>query len=278
MSDLTKQYDYNKLLEEEKEAYSTVEITKELKLGGAHAYNSWQYYWRRIGGQTQHKEWANMPAYLDRTFGNLSRPIRILSLGSGYCGHEIECAEKLTSSYLMTCIDINEELFVRAREVKKEKHLSMEFRVEDLNFIAIDRGKFDLIFANAVLHHIINLEHLYEQIRLGLSEHGIFQLVEVVGMNRKLIWDENEKVANALLDLVPDRITRKIRLTAGFAEKGMEGIRQEDILPPLREKFHPIFECRHGAFMRYICTHPDLGRYFDPNDKSAKPFLDFLIE
>jgi hypothetical protein len=58
----------------------------------------------------------------------------------------------------------------------------------------------------------------------------------------------------------------------------MEGIRQQDILPLLRQHFTPLFERLHGAFMRFICTHPELGPVFDPRNEETRRYLDFLIE
>lgn len=278
MKDLTTAYDYQKLIQEEKKHYSSIEITEDLKEGGAHANGSWHYYWQKVAYELRCCEFSNTPAYLDHHFGRADRPIQILSLGSGYCGTEVDWSRSLKMPYQIVCTDINEELFHRAAEVAASERLAMEFRVEDLNFIQIEPGRFDLIFAHAALHHVINLEHLIEQIALGLSEDGLFHVVEVVGMNRKLIWDENERFANCLLDLVPLQITRGIRLNVPFASDGMEGVRQEDILPLVRDRFHVVFEWRHGAFMRYICTHPNLGLYFDPNDRAARPYLDFLME
>jgi hypothetical protein len=57
----------------------------------------------------------------------------------------------------------------------------------------------------------------------------------------------------------------------------MEGIRQEDIYPLLRKHFIALFEHRHGAFMRFVCTHPELGPAFDVNDTEARRHLEFLI-
>ena len=97
-------------------------------------------------------------------------------------------------------------------------------------------------------------------------------------MNRKLIWDENEQFANTLLDALPKEITHGIRLKVPFETDGMEGVRQEDILPLIYQNFQPIFELRHGAFMRFICTHGDLGCSLDPIQPHAKQALDFLME
>jgi hypothetical protein len=124
---------------------------------------------------------------------------------------------------------------------------------------------------------VINLEHLFGQIVNGLSPTGILHVTEVSGKNRKLIWDRNERYANALLDLMPERLTRGVRLAVREDPDGMEGIRQEDIIPLLRNHFVALFEHRHGAFMRFICTHPQLGSTFDVTDEEARRCLDFLI-
>ena len=278
MKDLTKQFAYEQLMQAEKEHYSQIERTEDLKEGGQHANSSWAYYWRRVAESISQSEYGNLALYLDHTFGAAGGAIRILSLGSGYCGMELELAKGLASNYSITCTDVNEVLFEEAKRRAQQDNLSMVFRMEDLNFIRIPEQEFDLIVAHASLHHVINLEHLFDQIAKGLTPRGIFHLVEVTGMNRKLIWDENERFANALLDLVPARITRNLRLGITFETEGMEGVRQQEIPELLHQRFQPLFELRHGAFIRFICTHPELGKYFDPADDEARRYLDFLID
>ena len=48
------------------------------------------------------------------------------------------------------------------------------FIIGDLNFVNLPENKYDLIFCNGVLHHIINLEHLLAQINRSLKDDGIF--------------------------------------------------------------------------------------------------------
>jgi SAM-dependent methyltransferase len=277
--DLTKAFDYAQLIEEEKAHFSDVVVTDELKEGGAHANKSWDYYFQRVGNVIAKNGFANLADYLCQIAPSMNRPLEILSLASGYCGHEIELARKMTRPYKLTCTELNEDIFERARSVAKTEGLAMSFEAADLNFIWIEPKRYDLIFAHAAIHHVINLEHLFEQIAGGLSPTGIFHLVEVVGKNRKLIWDENERYANALLDLIPDELIRGIRISVPQEAVGMEGIRQEEILPLLRKHFSPIFEHRHGAFMRIICTvYPDLGLALDPQKNESRRYLDFLID
>jgi SAM-dependent methyltransferase len=278
MKDLTKNYDYERLIREEKEHYSKIEVTERLTEGGAHANSAWNHYWERVGRVLDRSGCADLARYLCQNVAKGSQPLEVLSLGSGYCGHEIELARGMTRRYRLTCTDVNESVFEKAKAVAHNERLSMEFRPADLNFIQIDPGRYDLIFAHAAIHHVINLENLFEQLAHGLRAQGVFHLTEVVGKNRKLIWESNERYANALLDLIPHRYTHGIRLAVPEDVDGMEGIRQEDIMPLLRQHFSPVFEYRHGAFMRFICTHGDLGPLLDPRNSEARRYLDFLID
>lgn len=274
--DLTKNYDYARLVDEEKRHYTDIEVTADLKEGGVHAGDCWQYYWQRVA-----EDLASGPVaigdYLQQCFPDDTGTLKVLSLGSGYCGNEIDLARQLKGKVHVVCTDINEQLFVQAQRVVEEEQLSMEFRTEDLNFIAIEPGQYHMIFAHAVLHHVINLEHLFDQISTGLVEGGFLHLVEVVGENRRLLWQDNEAFANRLLDTLPRAITKGYRLAVKPEDSGMEGIRQEDIPVELQKGFDPIYEHTHGAFMRFICTNGRLAPRFNPRDPAARRCLDFLI-
>ncbi|MEM8964271.1 MAG: class I SAM-dependent methyltransferase, partial [Acidobacteriota bacterium] len=278
--DRTRDFDYDRLIEEEKEHYSTIEVTETLHEGGVHARSSWEYYWQRVALTIDRSPFHDLASWLevDSLRRNLGRPIRILSLGSGYCGPELALARALSVPYEVRCTDINPDLFTQAREQAEADGLSLDFAEADLNFMTIEPGHWDLIFAHASIHHVINLEQLFDQIRGGLSTHGIFHLVEVVGQNRKLIWDENERYANRLLDLLPAELTGDQRLAVPEEVDGMEGVRQEDILPLLRERFTARFEHRHGAFMRFVCTHIHAGEALDPGNPETLAWLDMLID
>ncbi len=277
MTDHTRAYDYDRLVREEKEHYAHIEITDGLKEGGAHASSAWQHYWEHVGRRIAEGPFANLGEALVRGRPAEGRPLEILSLGSGYCGHELDLARSLRVPYRIRCTDLNEALFEQARAKATAEGLHVEFGAADINFMSIDRRRYDLILAHACIHHVINLEHLLDQVAGGLAEGGLFHTVDVVGRNRKLIWDENERYANAVLDLVPARITGGRRLRVEEDAEGMEGIRQEEILPQLRRTLRPVYEHRHGAFMRFVCTDPELSLGFDPRDDEARRFLDFLI-
>lgn len=278
MKDMTSNYDYTRLTEEEKEHYSKIEVTNELTEGGQHASSSWQYYWTRVAEEIRSSPFSDIAGYLERRYTTSDRRLRILSLGSGYCGHELAMAQSLKCAYEITCTDINETLFTEARNRTKASGLSIRFEVEDLNFIRIAPGGYDMIFAHAVLHHVINLEMLFDQIIQGLNDGGILHLVEVIGQNRRLLWEDNERFANLMLDVLPHELTEGARIQASYEQEGMEGVRQEDIVPILRERFETLYEYTHGAFMRYVCTDERFSRHLNPEHKLGKRYLDLLID
>jgi SAM-dependent methyltransferase len=275
--DLTTQFDYKRLIDEEREHYSGIAVTKDLKEGGGHASTSWAYYWEHVYRTISCGPFADVPQWLDRNVSYPDRPIEILSLGSGYCGHELDFARRIRKPCRVHCTDLNEQLFAQARERSAQEGLDLTFQAADLNFIEIEPNRYDMIFAHAVLHHVINLERLYAQIRRGLTERGVLHLVEVVGQNRKLIWDDNERFANRLLDSLPPEVIGDHRLLVVPEDEGMEGIRQEEIMPLLESEFRPVYEHRHGAFMRCLCTNPTFAERLHPNSTVHRRCLDFLL-
>ncbi len=244
------------------------------KEGYGHADDSWQFYWLRLHDRLKGTPFADLLGYIERVFQDLGRPLRILSLGRG---HELDMVRRLRLPHHIVCTDPNAAMFAPAREAAARAAFSFEIREAELDFLHIEPRRYDLIVAHAALHPVVNLEHLLEQVAGGLSNRGLFHVTEVVGRNGTLLWDENQRLANTLLDALPPHMTRGLRLAVEAEAKGLEAMRQEDILPLLHDTFSTAFEHGHGAFMRFICTHPVLGACFDVKDPSALAALEFLI-
>ena len=278
--DHTGEYDYEALIQEEKAHYSEIEVTDRLTEGGIHDAGPWVHYWKKIGEKvgSNAPEGGNVAALVQASTD--ADPIRVLSLGSGYCGQEIMLAKQFARPYEILCTDVNEALFEQAKKTADEQGLHLTFETADLNFMEIEAGSYDLIFAHAVMHHVINLEHLFQQIHRGLKKNGLFHLVDVCGENRRLLWEKNREFANTLLELCPKDPEGggPLSIPPPAVAEGMEGVRQEEIIPFLESYFDPVFEFRHGAFMRFICLDAKMARALDPLDEKKRRHLDFLIE
>jgi SAM-dependent methyltransferase len=281
LDDKSKGYDYNTLIREELNDFTKVERTSNLKLGGIHDFEAWKYYWRYVTKKVREKLGENFWQNLARRANMLNSP-RILSLGCGFGGIEIEIARDLKTNYEMLGLDLNEEIMEEAKKLVQQTGLNIKFEQCDLNYISLPKNSFDFVFAHASLHHIINLEHLFQQVHDALSPDGEFFIFDIIGKNRVLLWEENLHFLNRILERIPShlrddgmgKVVSKIEIGL---HTGMEGIRQEEIPNLLFQYFHPKFYYTHDAFIRFIATHEVIGKHLSSGSQECKDVLDYLI-
>ncbi len=279
--DWTEAFDYRKLTREELEEYSNIEVTEDLREGGIHAQKAWGYWFRYLSERV----WKTSLSKEIVSFCNEVDHPRILSLGCGYGGLELKIAESLTKAHEITAVDINEGILAKARKEARVHDLNIRFLQLDLNFLEIQENAFDVIFAHASLHHLLNLEHVFHQIHKGLKDRGRLVVQDIIGKTQVLFWKDNVEYAKDVVRSMPARYTSGISNQHGIipaytepsVQKGMEGIRQEEIPSLLGKYFFPIKMFEYGSFMRMICTHPELGPRFDPDRKEDRKYLERLF-
>jgi len=118
------------------------------------------------------------------------------------------------------------------------------------------------------LHHLVALEHLFDGVAKCLAPHGRFIVSDMIGRNGHMRWPEALVIVNEYWEELPasyryDR-QRFCQLDAfvnwDCAKDGFEGIRAQDILPLLVQRFS--FEV-FLAFANVI--DPFIERSFGPN-------------
>ena len=98
------------------------------------------------------------------------QPLRFVSLGSGNCDLEIQIAQKLLSSgleeFTIEYLDVNLTMLDRGKENAKVNGVARNllFNEIDLNLWS-PTNIYDSVLANQSLHHIVELEHVFEQIK-----------------------------------------------------------------------------------------------------------------
>ena len=276
--DLTARYDYQRLIDEEIDEYCNIEVTEDLREGGVHALKAWDYWFIYLARNVWKTDFAReVVDYASR----LSNP-RILSLGCGYGGHELNIARLLTPPFELVGVDLNPHIFSQAQDEAREASLNIRFDAGDLNFLQIDRDCFDIIYAHASLHHVINLEKLMLQIRGGLKKGGRLIVVDMIGRNRSLFWKENRDFAKDVIREMPSRYKSFMhildRLRWGFdVDHGMEGVRQEEIEPEILKYFTPVKCFKYGSFMRMICANKHIGANINPDKDEDRRYLESLF-
>jgi SAM-dependent methyltransferase len=275
--DWTIVFDYLKLMDEEIEEYSSIEVTEDLREGGIHAQKAWEFWFKYLSERV----WkTSLKSEVMQFCSGICEPT-ILSLGCGYGGVELEIAKALKPRYQMTAVDLNPGILAKGRVEAQANGLNIRFLPLDLNFVEIREKSFDLIIAHASLHHLLNLEHLFSQIHRGLKDRGRLIVQDIIGKTQVLFWKENVDFAIDLVEKMPSRYRAGISLppyTEPSIQIGMEGIRQEEIEPLLNGYFNPIKMFKYGSFMRMICTHPGLGKRFDPDIEADRRYLQSLCE
>ena len=278
MAELTSRPDAARHRLEARERLAQIAVTDDLGEGGAAANPAWRHYSERLRPSLQASGFASFGVHLSRTLAELERPIEVLSLGGGSGGRLLALARSFSRSYHIRQLDFGGARFDRAAGIARTEGLRIEFHPAEIDALELDRGRYDLVVVRGVFHRLVHPEPFLEQISSALAPGGLLQVEDMVGKNGKLLWDENEWLANALLGRLSERLTRGARLAAPDGDAGLGGPCQEEMLGALRQRFSTLFEHRHGAFMRFVCAHPELGSCLGAADVGARNGLDFLID
>ena len=209
-----------------------------------------------------------------------------LSIGAGNCDMEISIAKVLIkkgfSDFTIECLELNDEMLERGKNLTNQENLEkfLIFKQADLN-AWVPSNKYDGIMANQSLHHVMNLEHLFDQIAKALNDDAKFVISDIIGRNGHMRWPEAMVQIDQLWSELPQSHKFNHALQR-YEEKyenwdcsveGFEGIRSQDILPLLVELFQ--FEL-FIPFRNLIDIFVDraFGHNFDPSSEQDKAFID----
>ena len=131
-------------------------------------------------------------------------PRHIVSLGSGNCDLEIELAQGLEAAgldrFTFDCVDLNEAMLERGRAAALEAGLADHF-----NFIQADLNEwraahdYDAAIANQSLHHVVNLEGLFDEVKRALAPRGVLIAADMIGRNGHRRWPEALEIVEEFL-------------------------------------------------------------------------------
>ncbi len=211
---------------------------------------------------------------------------RFLSIGSGNCDAEIAVAKDLLErgldQFTLECMDINPKMLDRGRDLAKKEGMidRIEFQVGDFNNWEHPR-RYHGIIANQCLHHVTNLEGLFDEIKSALTEKGLFITSDMIGRNGHMRWPEALEVVEAFWEELPNRYRynhqckqmQREFVNFDCSVGCFEGIRAQDILPLLipRFAFH-VFIGFGNAIDPFIDRA--FGHNFDAQSPKDRDFID----
>ena len=218
--------------------------------------------------------------------GNQAAPTRVLSIGSGRCELEISLARQLVDSgcdqFLIVCMDINSEMLSQGRAGATEAGIAMRmaFRAADVKTLSCDE-RFDVVLANQCLHHIVELETLFDTIASLISDGGLFLTSDVIGRNGHQLWPEALNPFRHYWQRLPKKyrfdnargFTTSSYVNYDHANVGFEGIRAQDVLQLMIDRFEfEVFLAHTSITMPFVERR--FGYNFDPNWAFDRSFID----
>jgi SAM-dependent methyltransferase len=192
------------------------------------------------------------------------REVVVLSFGSGNGDQELGWLRTLADAGVhnvrMRLLEFNPAMQARAAAAARELGFAdrVEFVEADFNTWKADR-EHDVFVGFHALHHVLDLEHLFGQIRDGLAPDGALVVHDMIGRNGHRRWPEALEVIERIWATMPPEF-RHNAVTGEIDEHyddldcavdGFEGIRAEEVLPVLLDYLHP------GLFFGY-------GNVIDP--------------
>ena len=224
--------------------------------------------------------------YLERASADASGPARFVSIGAGNCDTEVRVARLLVDrgigNFVIECLELNPRMLERGRSLAREQGVQALIVPLEGDFNRwTPQHRYDAVIANQSLHHVSNLESLFEAVRTSLTPSGRFIISDMIGRNGHQRWPEALAVVQEFWSELPAayRYNRQLRrqettfLDWDCSQEGFEGIRAEDILPMLIARFK--FEFFLG-FANVIDPFIDrsFGHHFDPESPWDCAFID----
>lgn len=215
---------------------------------------------------------------------------RFISIGAGNCDTEIALSRRLREAgldeFVFTCLDINPHMLERGTVAAAEAGLAELIKpvIGDFNSWTPDQP-YEGVLANQALHHVTDLEHLLDSVRQALAPGATFVINDMIGRNGHRRWPEALAIVNEFWSELPTsyRYNQQLnRMEEQFgdwdcSQYGFEGVRAQDILPLLLERFE--FEIFIG-FGNAVDPFVDrsFGHNFDAHATWDRRFIDRVQE
>lgn len=103
--------------------------------------------------------------------------------------------------------DISERAIAIAKQSAQDAKIdNIRFTVADANTMVLPKNHYDFIYMSQSLHHIEELEHLYQQVNDALTDDGVFFVADYIGPTRMQWTDKQLTIMNTMLSLLPERL------------------------------------------------------------------------
>jgi SAM-dependent methyltransferase len=225
--------------------------------------------------------------YLREAAQRSAQPVpRFVSIGSGNCDAEVAVAAELRrrglERFTLECLDLNPQMIERGRALARAHGLEAHVLPTLCDFNRWQpQGRYDAVLANQSLHHVVELEALFDAIHAALSERGLFITSDIVGRNGHQRWPEALAIVREYWRELPEHYRYNVQLRRhepsyedwDCSIEGFEGIRAQDVLPLLVERFGFVVFLAFGNVIDPFIDR-SFGPHFDPARDWDRDFID----
>jgi 2-polyprenyl-3-methyl-5-hydroxy-6-metoxy-1,4-benzoquinol methylase len=239
---------------------------------------------RRATGDSE-IDWLNHSASF---LNSQPTPIKALSIGCGF-GIIERILRRRDICQLIHGLDVADGAIQGAiQEAEAEGLQGLTYEVADLNTTELPAETYDIVYAHASLHHVFQLEHLFDQIKKTLKPNGFFIIFEYIGPSQMQFPQHHLQLADVFLKTIPERY-RRMRRREGIKQEAprfsletmngsdpSEGIRASEIVPLVASRF----EIRHLRYLGgtlLLLIFNEIAGNFREEDAEIMPLLDALI-
>ena len=176
-------------------------------------------------------------------------------------------------------IDIAAGALEEARRIALKQNLDINYKQGDLNNIKLPRNTYDLVITQNCLHHVLQLEHIAEEIANSMTSNGVLWIQDYVGETQFQYTDERLYWTNKILSLLPERmvtnklngkVTREVvRPEPGRLVSPFESIRSAEIIPIFLERFDVIEKAEFNSILRLILPRGAKEEYLKNEESRA---------
>jgi SAM-dependent methyltransferase len=184
-------------------SWSTSYFSKELDL---YTFKpACNYFYRCVSGDEEgiaEENWFEN--WLIKTY--LKDKIPVAECLTLCCGHGERDRRLSKMGFFENCLglDISPEAIESCRKnAFIEKLDNLKYSIANLNTEKLNRNTYDLIYVGGGMHHILNLEHLVDEIYQSLKPGGLLVCDEYIGPAYNNLSNRHREIINGAIHLIP---------------------------------------------------------------------------
>lgn len=212
-----------------------------------------------------------------------------LSIGCGTGALERQCLQ-LKACQKMEGFDIAPNAIEEAIKLSKQHSLdSINYEIKDIENLKLEKNSYDVVFASSSIHHIKNLEHLFEEIKNSLKKNGYFIMLEYVGPNQFQFSAKVVDMINLILSILSPEYRKSSQNPTKLKEKftvtpikwmnehdPSEAIRSSEIVPIISNYFTMIEKKDFGGSILHMLLQ-DIIHNFNLENSKDHTVLSLII-